>query len=214
MPIITLPDETQKSFDHPVTTLDVAESIGPGLLKATLAGKIDGRLIDATLPIENDVRLQIVTARDSEGLEIMRHSCAHILAQAVKNLYPSAQVTIGPVIEDGFYYDFAFERAFTPEDLDKIEKEMEKLVKADLPVERHVVTREEAIAWFANQGEDYKVEIIRELPEGETITVYSQGEFQDLCRGPHVPSTGRVGVFKLMKVAGAYWRGDSNNEML
>lgn len=214
MPIITLPDGSQKSFDQAVSILEVAESIGAGLAKATLAGKIDDTLYDASHVIDNDATLVIITSKSEEGLEIIRHSCAHLLAQAVKQLFPTAQVTIGPVIDDGFYYDFAYERAFTPDDLQKIEARMLELQKQALVVERHVMSRHDAISLFANMGEDYKVEIIRDLPADEQLTVYQQGDFQDLCRGPHVPSTAHTGAFKLMKLAGAYWRGDSNNEML
>ncbi|PKM42438.1 MAG: threonine--tRNA ligase [Gammaproteobacteria bacterium HGW-Gammaproteobacteria-1] len=214
MPTITLPDGSQRPFDHPVTVLDVAAAIGPGLAKAALAGKVDGRLVDTSHTLDHDVQLAIVTGRDEEGVDIIRHSTAHLLAQAVKRLFPSAQVTIGPVIENGFYYDFAYERPFTSEDLEKIEAEMEKLAAGDLKIERSVMPREEAIEFFRNMGEAYKAEIITDIPHGENISLYRQGDFVDLCRGPHVPSTGKLQAFKLMKVAGAYWRGDSNNEML
>jgi threonyl-tRNA synthetase len=214
MPTITLPDGSQRPFDHPVTVLDVAAAIGPGLAKAALAGKVDGRLVDTSYTLDHDVQLAIVTGRDEEGVDIIRHSTAHLLAQAVKRLFPSAQVTIGPVIENGFYYDFAYERPFTSEDLEKIEAEMEKLAAGDLKIERSVMPREEAIEFFRNMGEAYKAEIITAIPHGENISLYRQGDFVDLCRGPHVPSTGKLQAFKLMKVAGAYWRGDSNNEML
>ncbi|BCX87917.1 threonyl-tRNA synthetase [Methylomarinovum tepidoasis] len=214
MPTITLPDGKQLAFDHPVTVKEVAEAIGPGLAKAAVAGKVDGRLVDLSHVIDHDARVQIVTPREEEGLEVVRHSTAHLLAQAVKELYPEAQVTIGPVIEDGFYYDFAYERPFTPEDLDKIEKKMQALAKAALPVERREVPREEAIEFFRRQGEEYKARIIEEIPEGEVISLYSQGDFTDLCRGPHVPDTGKLKAFKLTRVAGAYWRGDARNEML
>jgi threonyl-tRNA synthetase len=214
MPTITLPDGSQRPFDHPVTVLDVAAAIGPGLAKAALAGKVDGRLVDTSYTLDHDVQLAIVTGRDEEGVDIIRHSTAHLLAQAVKRLFPSAQVTIGPVIENGFYYDFAYERPFTSEDLEKIEAEMEKLAAGDLKIERAVMPREEAIEFFRNMGEAYKAEIITAIPHGENISLYRQGDFVDLCRGPHVPSTGKLQAFKLMKVAGAYWRGDSNNEML
>lgn len=214
MPCITLPDGSKKQFDMPVTAMDVAESISPRLAKATLAAKINGQLIDASLPIAGDVSLQLITDKDDEGLEVIRHSSAHLLAHAVKALFPTAQVTIGPVIEDGFYYDFAFGRPFTPEDLERIEAKMESLAKADYPVTRSVMTRDEAIARFSSMGEEYKVQIIRDIPEGETLTAYAQDDFIDLCRGPHVPRTGLLKAFKLTKVAGAYWRGDSNNEML
>ncbi len=214
MPTITLPDGKQLAFDRPVTVREVAEAIGPGLAKAAVAGKVNDRLVDLSYVIDQDAQVQIITPREPEGLEVVRHSTAHLLAQAVKELYPKAQVTIGPVIEDGFYYDFAFERPFTPEDLEKIEKKMQELAKAALPVERRVMPREQAIEFFRRQGEEYKARIIEEIPEGETISLYSQGNFTDLCRGPHVPDTGKLKSFKLTKVAGAYWRGDSRNEML
>ncbi len=214
MPTITLPDGSQREFDAPVTVADVAAAIGPGLARAAIAGRIDGRLVDLSTPIESDTDLAIVTDRDPEGLEIIRHSCAHLLAQAVKSLYPEAQVTIGPVIEDGFYYDFAFNRSFTPEDLERIEARMQELAEADLPIRRSVRARDEAIDYFLSIGEAYKAEIIRDLPVDETLSLYTQGDFTDLCRGPHVPSTGRLKAFKLTKLAGAYWRGDSSKEML
>jgi len=214
MPCITLPDGSKKQFDQPVTALTVAESISAGLARATLAAKVDGKLVDALLPIELDSSLQLITDRDPEGLEIIRHSCAHLLAHAVKILFPAAQVTIGPVIEDGFYYDFSYERPFTPEDLEKIEEKMTELAKANHTVVRKVMTRDEAIKLFDEMGEKYKVEIIREIPAGETLTAYQQDDFIDLCRGPHVPRTSVLKAFKLTKLAGAYWRGDSNNEML
>ncbi len=214
MPSVSLPDGSRRHFDAPVSVLDVARDIGPGLAKAALAGKVDGRLVDVRHEITQDTDLAIVTARDPEGVEIIRHSTAHLLAQAVKDLFPTAQVTIGPVIENGFYYDFAFERAFTPDDLERIEKRMRELAKADLPVERSVMERDEAVAYFRDMGEAYKAEIIASIPEGQEISLYRQGEFVDLCRGPHIPSTGRIKAFKLTKVAGAYWRGDSDNEML
>ncbi len=214
MPSITLPDGSKRQFDHPVTVHEVAADIGPGLAKAALAGKIGDRLVDTSHSIDSDVELAIITEKNEEGLEIIRHSTAHLLAQAVKRLFPSAQVTIGPVIEDGFFYDFAFERPFTTEDLEQIEKEMEKIVAADLPLERSVMSREEAIEFFRGMGEAYKAELIEAIPHGEELSLYKQGDFTDLCRGPHVPSTGRLKAFKLMKVAGAYWRGDSKNEML
>jgi threonyl-tRNA synthetase len=214
MPVITLPDGSRRPFDAPVSVLDVARDIGPGLAKAALAGKVDGRLVDVRHTLAEDAALAIVTDRDPEGLEIIRHSTAHLLAQAVKELFPSAQVTIGPVIENGFYYDFAFERAFTPEDLEKIEKRMTELAKADLPVQRSVMERDEAVEYFRDMGEEYKAEIIASIPEDQEISLYRQGDFVDLCRGPHIPSTGRLKAFKLTKVAGAYWRGDSSNEML
>jgi len=214
MPTITLPDGSTRSFDDAVTVADVAADIGPGLARAALAGKVDGQVVDTSFRIENDAELAIVTAKDDDGLEVIRHSTAHLLAQAVKQLFPDAQVTIGPVIEDGFFYDFAYSRAFTPEDFEKIEKKMSELVKADLIIERTVLARDEAIQHFKQQGEAYKAEIIESIPAGEDISLYGQGDWADLCRGPHVPSTGHLKAFKLMKVAGAYWRGDSNNEML
>lgn len=214
MPVITLPDGSQRSFDTPVSVAQVAEDIGPGLAKAALAGKVNGQLVDTSHVIAEDVELAIVTGRDDEGLEVIRHSCAHLLAQAVKALFPAAQVTIGPVIEDGFYYDFAFERPFTPEDLQAIEAKMEELAKADHPVVRQLMDRDDAVRFFSDMGEDYKAEIIASIPANEPISLYRQDDFIDLCRGPHVPSTGKIAAFKLTKVAGAYWRGDSRNEML
>jgi threonyl-tRNA synthetase len=214
MPVITLPDGSQREFDQPVSVLDVAADIGPGLAKATLAGEVDGRLVDAAHTIEKDAALRIVTARDEEGLEVIRHSTAHLLAQAVKRLFPEAQVTIGPVIEDGFYYDFAYEPGFKPEDIDRIASEMRRLVKDAIPVGREVWERGPAVQFFKQEGEEYKAEIIRDLPEDEEISLYRQGDFIDLCRGPHVPNTSHLGHFKLTKLAGAYWRGDSNNEVL
>jgi threonyl-tRNA synthetase len=214
MPVITLPDGSQRSFDQPVTVADLAASIGPGLAKAALAGRVDGKLVDTSFLIDRDAQVAIVTGKDADGLEILRHSTAHLLAQAVQAIYPDAQVTIGPVIEDGFYYDFAFKRPFTPEDLEKFETKMHELAKADLKVERRLMPRDEAVATFKRIGEHYKAEIIASIPANEDISLYGQGEWFDLCRGPHVPSTGKLGAFKLMKVAGAYWRGDSRNEML
>jgi len=214
MPQITLPDGSVRSFDKPVSVADVAASIGAGLARAALAGKVDGRLVDTSFVIDRDAALAIVTERDPEGLELIRHSTAHLLAYAVKELFPEAQVTIGPVIEDGFYYDFAYKRPFTPEDLAAIEKRMQELAKRDLPVTREEWDRDAAARFFESIGERYKAEIIRDIPAGETISLYREGDFVDLCRGPHVPSTGKLKVFKLMKVAGAYWRGDSRNEML
>ena len=214
MPVITLPDGSQRTYAAPVTVAQVATDIGPGLAKAALAGKVDGRLVDTSHCIDRDASLAIVTAREAEGLEIIRHSTAHLLAQAVQSIYPDAQVTIGPVIEDGFYYDFAFSRPFTPEDLAKFEEKMHELAKADLPVSRRVMPRDEAVETFKRIGEYYKAEIIAGIPANEDISLYGQGDWFDLCRGPHVPSTGKLGAFKLMKVAGAYWRGDSRNEML
>ena len=214
MPIITLPDGSERHFDHPVSVADVAASIGTGLAKATLAGLVDERLVDNDFVIDSDASLRIITAKDEEGLEVIRHSAAHLLAQAVKQLYPEAQITIGPVIEDGFYYDIAYERAFTPEDLEQLEKRMAELAKAAHQVQRQVLSREEAIKLFAEMGEHYKVEIIKDLPGDEELTAYRQDDFIDLCRGPHVPHTGHLQAIKLTKLAGAYWRGDSNNEML
>ncbi|CAH0990746.1 Threonine--tRNA ligase [Sinobacterium norvegicum] len=214
MPIITLPDGSQRSFDAPLTVLEVAADIGAGLAKATLAGRVNDVLVDASFVIESDSTLAIITDRDEEGVEAIRHSTAHLLAMATQEIFPGAQVTIGPVIDDGFFYDFAFERPFTPEDLEKIEVRMSELAKQNLAIERVVMSREQAIETFTEMGEEYKVHIINELPEGEEISVYKQGNWMDLCRGPHVPSTGKLQVFKLTKVAGAYWRGDSNNEML
>ncbi len=211
---ITLPDGSKRSFDHPVTVQDVAASIGAGLAKATLAGKVDGKLVDASHTIGHDASLQIITEKSPEALEILRHSTAHLMGQAVQRLFPGAQVTIGPVIDNGFYYDFAYERPFTPEDLPKIEAEMHKIVDEQLPVTRSVKSRDEAVAFFRGLGESYKAEIIEGIPANEDLSLYSQGEFTDLCRGPHVPNTGKLHSFKLMKVAGAYWRGDSNNAML
>jgi len=214
MPVITLPDGTQKSFASPPTVDEIAASIGPGLRKAALAGRVDGQLVDTSARVEGDARVSIVTARDPDGLEIIRHSTAHLLANAVQELFPGAQVTIGPVIEDGFYYDFAYDRPFTPEDLAAIEQRMREIVARDLPVARRVMARDDAIAYFSGLGEKYKAEIIGAIPAGEDISLYGQGGWVDLCRGPHVPSTGKLGAFKLTKLAGAYWRGDSRNEML
>ncbi|RNL63454.1 threonine--tRNA ligase [Zhongshania marina] len=214
MPVITLPDASQRVFDHPVSVADVAMDIGPGLAKAALAGRVNGKLVDASHIINDDVELGIITERDEEGVEVIRHSTAHLLAMAVQDLFPGAQVTIGPVIDDGFYYDFAYERAFTPEDLEKIEARMSELSSEDLPVSRVVMSREDAVKAFSELGEEYKVEIIKDLPGDEDISVYKQGDWMDLCRGPHVPSTGKLNAFKLTKVAGAYWRGDQANAML
>jgi threonyl-tRNA synthetase len=215
MPVITLPDGSQRRYDAPVTVAQVAADIGPGLAKAAVAGRVDGgRLVDTSFRVEADTPLAIVTGRDAEGLEVIRHSTAHLLAQAVKQLHPDAQVTIGPVIEDGFYYDFAYERPFTPEDLQAIEARMAELAEADLPVEREVMDRDDAVAFFRGIGEEYKARIIEDIPAGESISLYGQGDFKDLCRGPHVPSSGHLKAFKLTKVAGAYWRGDSRNEQL
>ncbi len=214
MPIITLPDGNQRQFTNPLTVMEVAADIGPGLAKATLAGKIGEKIVDASYLIENDVELSIITDKSEEGVEIIRHSCAHLLAQAVKSLYPEMQVTIGPVVDNGFYYDFAGEHRFSPEDLEKIEKKMEELAKENILVERSVMVREEAIEFFSSMGESYKAEIIESIPHGEELSLYRQGDFIDLCRGPHVPATSALKAFKLTKLAGAYWRGDSNNEML
>ena len=214
MPVVTLPDGSQRSFSHPVSVLDIASDIGPGLAKATLAGIVDDVEVDASYIVEADANLEIITEKSLTGLDIIRHSAAHLLAQAVKSLFPDAQVTIGPVIDNGFYYDFAYKRPFTNEDLIAIENKMVSLSQADFTIFRRVLSRDDAIAYFRNIGEEYKAEIIEEIPADETLSLYRQGEFEDLCRGPHVPSTGKVKYFKLMKVAGAYWRGDSNNEML
>ena len=211
---ITLPDNSVRQYEGPLTVAAIAASIGTSLAKAALAGKVDGKLVDLSHVVENDAHVAILTAKDAEALELVRHSTSHLMAQAVKELYPSAEVTIGPAIENGFYYDFKFERAFTPEDLEKIEARMKELVKKDIPIERYELPRDEAVAYFKGIGEEYKAEIISEIPAGEVISLYRQGDFTDLCRGPHVPSTGKLKVFKLMKVAGAYWRGDSKNEML
>ena len=214
MPDITLPDGAIKHFDSPLAVAELAASIGAGLAKAALAGKVDGRLVDTSFVIDRDAQVSIVTERDPEGLEVIRHSTAHLLAYAVKTLFPDAQVTIGPVVEDGFYYDFSFKRPFTPEDLSAIEKTMTELAKKDEPVTRSLVPRDDAVRHFESIGEHYKAEIIASIPSDEPISLYTEGAFTDLCRGPHVPSTGRLKVFKLTKVAGAYWRGDSKNEML
>lgn len=214
MPIITLPDGSQRQFENPITIAEIAASIGAGLAKAAMAGKIDGHLVDTSTVIATDVQLAIITERDVEGLEIIRHSCAHLMAQAVKSLFPTAQVTIGPMIENGFFYDFAYEESFTPEDLTKIEAKMRELVKQNLPITRSVKSRDAATKFFRERGEEYKAQIIESIPTNEELSLYQQGEFTDLCRGPHVPNTGKIKAFKLMKLAGAYWRGDSNNEML
>jgi threonyl-tRNA synthetase len=214
MPVVNLPDGSRRSFEHAVSVADVALDIGPGLAKAALAGVVDGREVDTSYVIDGDVSLSIVTERDEAGVEIIRHSTAHLLAQAVQQLFPGTQVTIGPTVENGFYYDFATGHNFTPEDLERIEKRMEELASADLPVERVVYSREQAIDLFRNMGEHFKVQIIEDLPEGEEISIYKQGEWMDLCRGPHVPTTSKLKAFKLTKVAGAYWRGDANNQML
>jgi threonyl-tRNA synthetase len=214
MPNIRLPDGSSKSFPKPVSVAEIAQSIGAGLARAALAAKVNGRLVDTGFQVDSDAEVTIITERDPEGLEVLRHSTAHLLAHAVKELYPEAQVTIGPVIENGFYYDFSYKRPFTPEDLAAIEKRMLEIAQRDLPVERKVMQRDEAVEFFRSQGEKYKAEIIASIPEKETISLYGQGNWIDLCRGPHVPSTGKLKVFKLMRVAGAYWRGDSKNEML
>jgi threonyl-tRNA synthetase len=214
MPVITLPDGSRREFPQPITVAEVAMDIGPGLAKAALAGKVDGQLVDTSYRIEQDTSLAIVTDRDPEGLGLLRHSTAHLLAHAVKELFPEAQVTIGPVIEDGFYYDFAFQRGFTPEDLAAIEARMQEIAARDLPVMRKVMDRDAAVAFFRDMGETYKAEIISGIPAGQAISLYQQGDFIDLCRGPHVPSTAKLKTFKLTKVAGAYWRGDARNAML
>ena len=214
MPKITLPDGSVREFDKPVSVADIAMDIGPGLAKAALAGRVAGELVDTSYVVSDDAEVALVTERDDDGLEVIRHSCAHLMAQAVQRLFPKAQVTIGPVIEDGFFYDFAFERPFTPEDLEAIEKTMKDIVKEDLQVERSVMSRADAVAHFKSIGEEYKVEIIESIPGEEELSFYKQGDFMDLCRGPHVPSTGKFKAFKLTSVAGAYWRGDANNAML
>ncbi|MBP8922490.1 MAG: TGS domain-containing protein, partial [Thauera sp.] len=214
MPNITLPDGSVRSFDHPVTVAEVAASIGAGLAKAALAGRAGGKLVDLSHRLEADADLAIITDKSAEGLEIIRHSTAHLLAHAVKELFPDAQVTIGPVIESGFYYDFSYKRPFTPEDLQAIEQRMAEIARREIPVQREVWPRDKAVEFFKGVGEHYKAEIIASIPAGEDVSLYRQGDFIDLCRGPHVPSTGKLKVFKLMKLAGAYWRGDSKNEML
>ena len=214
MPVITLPDGSQREYAQPVTVTEVAQSIGTGLARAALAGKVDGRLVDTSFRIEADAQLGIITDKDSEGVEIIRHSTAHLLAYAVKGLFPEAQVTIGPTIENGFYYDFAYSRPFTPEDLTAIEKRMSELAKREIPISREVWKRDDATEFFKSMGEHYKAELIAAIPAGQEVSLYREGEFIDLCRGPHVPSTGKLKVFKLMKVAGAYWRGDQKNEQL
>ena len=214
MPVITLPDGSQRQYPHPVTVAKIAADIGPGLARAALAARVNDELVDLSREIAEDARVAIVTDRDPAGLEVLRHSTAHLLAQAVKELFPDAQVTIGPVIEDGFYYDFAYRRGFTEDDLRRIEERMDEIVKRNYPVERTVMARDAAIDFFRKLGEEYKAKIIEAIPEGETLSLYRQGDFIDLCRGPHVPATGKLRAFKLMKTAGAYWRGDSKNEML
>ena len=214
MPVITLPDGSQREFSNAITVAEIAQSIGAGLARAALAGKVDGLLVDTSHRIEKDAVVGIITDRDPEGLEVLRHSSAHLLAYAVKELFPEAQVTIGPVIDNGFYYDFAFQRPFTPDDLVAIEKRMADIAKRDLPVTREVWKRDDATAFFKSIGEHYKAELIAAIPEGQEVSLYREGDFVDLCRGPHVPTTGKLKVFKLMKVAGAYWRGDHRNEQL
>ena len=214
MTVIRLPDGSERKYEHPVTVGEVAASVGAGLARAALAGKVNGKLVDISSRIETDSDVSIVTEKDAEGLEVIRHSTAHLLAHAVKELFPEAQVTIGPVIEDGFYYDFSYKRPFTPEDLAAIEKRMAEISSRNLKVERKIWDRSDAINFFKNQGEHYKAQIIEAIPGDEDVSLYSQGNFTDLCRGPHVPTTSRLKVFKLMKLAGAYWRGDSHNEML
>ena len=214
MPVITLPDASTRQFDAPVSVFDVAASIGTGLAKAALAGKVNGELVDTSFIISDDAQLSIITAKDEEGVDVIRHSCAHLMAMAVQDLFPGAQVTIGPVIDNGFYYDFAYERPFTSDDLGKIEAKMTELSRQNLPVTRSLMSRDEAVALFEGMGEKYKVDILSSIPAEQDLSFYSQGDFIDLCRGPHVPATGHIKAFKLMKVAGAYWRGDSKNEML
>lgn len=214
MPVITLPDGSTRQYPEAVSVMDVAADIGPGLAKATLAGVVDGQLVDASHRMNDDATLSVVTNKSDEALPLLRHSTAHLLAQAVKQLFPTAQVSIGPVIEDGFYYDFDYERSFTPEDLEKIEERMKELAEQAIPVERSTIERDDAITYFKGLGENYKAEIIESIPAGETLSLYAQGDFTDLCRGPHVPNTGHLKAFKLTKLAGAYWRGDSNNTML
>ena len=214
MPKITLPDGSHRQYNHPVSVFEVVSDIGPGLARAAIAAEIENQLVDLSYVVDRDCQLRIITDKDPEGLEVIRHSCAHLMAQAVKRLFPEAQVTIGPVIENGFYYDFAYERPFTPEDLAAIEKKMVEITKEDLKVRRNLLSRDDAVSFFRGIGEDYKAQIIESIPESEQLSLYEQGEFTDLCRGPHVPSTGKLKAFKLTKLAGAYWRGDSRNEML
>ena len=214
MPNIRLPDGSTKSFPAPLTVAEIAQAIGPGLARAALAGRVNGKLVDTGYRIANDADVAVITDKDPEANDLLRHSTAHLLAHAVKELFPDAEVTIGPVIENGFYYDFSYKRPFTPEDLAAIEKRMAEIAKRDLPVERREMPRDQAVKFFRDQGEKYKAEIIASIPEKETISLYGQGNWVDLCRGPHVPSTGKLKNFKLMRVAGAYWRGDSKNEML
>ena len=214
MPVITLPDGSNREFDHAVTVMDVAQSIGSGLAKATLAGRVNNVLVDASTLIDKDASLQIITSKDEEGVDVIRHSTAHLLAQAVKQLFPEAQVTIGPVIENGFYYDFSYQRPFTPDDLKAIEIKMQQLVAEDIVISRSVLSRDAAVSFFKDLGENYKAELIESISAEQELSLYQQGGFTDLCRGPHVPSTGKLSSFKLMKIAGAYWRGNSENEML
>jgi threonyl-tRNA synthetase len=214
MPEIRLPDGSKRQFESDITVADVAQNIGAGLARAALAGRVNDQLVDLSFVIREDSDLAIITDKNSEGLEVIRHSTAHLLAYAVKELFPDAQVTIGPVIEHGFYYDFSYSRPFTPEDLEKIEKKMTEIASRDLPITRKVLPRNDAVEYFKSIKENYKAEIIESIPADQEVSLYSEGEFTDLCRGPHVPSTGKLKVFKLMKVAGAYWRGDSKNEML
>ena len=214
MPVITLPDGSKREYPEALTVAQVAASIGAGLAKAALAGRVNGKLVDTSTTIDTDVELAIITDKDADGLEIIRHSTAHLLAYAVKELFPEAQVTIGPVVENGFYYDFAYKRPFTPEDLQAIEKRMAELAKKDFPITREEWERDKAVEFFKGLGEHYKAELIAAIPADQAIGLYREGDFIDLCRGPHVPSTGKLKAFKLMKVAGAYWRGDSKNEQL
>jgi len=214
MPNVTLPDGTVKSYEQSLTVADLASSIGSGLAKAAIAGEVDGQLVDTSFMIENDSDVAIITNKDEKALEVIRHSTAHLLAQATQQIYPKAQVTIGPVIDNGFYYDFAYKDGFSEQDLAKIEKKMNAIVKQNLPIQRMEMSRDEAVEFFKSIGEHYKAEIIESIPTDETLSLYKQGDFVDLCRGPHVPSTSKLKAFKLMKLAGAYWRGDSNNEML
>src|SRR5579862_4299282 len=215
MPIITLPDGSQRSYDRPITGAEIARDTGPGLAKAALLLRLDGKLVDLATSVDRDARIAIVTAKDPDALEVLRHDSAHLMAEAVKELYPDTQVTIGPAIENGFYYDFARPHPFTPDDLVKIEARMKEIVARDEKITREEWKRDDAVKFFLGLGEKYKAEIIARIPDGEPIGLYRQGEFIDLCRGPHLPSTGKVGqAFKLMRVAGAYWRGDSKNEML
>ncbi len=214
MPVISLPDGSQRHFAEPLSVLDLARSIGTGLAKAALIGRVDGREVDLSFVIDHDATVSIVTDKDPAALAVLRHSCAHLLAMAVKQLYPTAQVTIGPVVEDGFYYDFAYERPFTPDDLQRIEARMRELAAADTPVQRRVLPRDQAVAHFLACGERYKAEIIADIPADQEVSLYRQGDFEDLCRGPHIPSTGHLKAFKLTKVAGAFWRGDQSREQL